>query len=133
MSSFTQRVVLNKQDFHSSTHFCIHMDGLNVCTTSSKKKKRKSPHLLKLTFSDEFTSLLNLIQLFKFIQRGVCLHCYVHHTLNYRFRAAAECISHCCVENTQQCLHINCGSAYHLVGKQQANENISIISDTINS
>lgn len=87
-------------------------------TSSKKKRKEKSPHLLKLTFSDEFTSPLNLIQLFKFFQRGVCLHCYVHHTLNYRFRAAAECISHYCVENIQQCLHINYVSAYHLVGKQ---------------
>lgn len=56
--------------------------------------------------SDEVTGLFNVIQLFKFFWSGIRLHCHIYHALNYRFRAAAECISHYCTGSTEQNLQI---------------------------
>lgn len=61
-------------------------------------------HLSKLALVDELTGLLNLIQLLKFVDRGISLGCHINHTVNYRFRAAAECITHYCAGNAYHCL-----------------------------
>ena len=54
--------------------------------------------------SDEATNVLNLIQLFKFFHRIAFPHRNLHDTLNYVLRAATKCVSHCCIENAEQCL-----------------------------
>lgn len=71
-----------------------------------------STNYLKTVFTDPFelvqidevTGLLNFIQLFEFFRRCIRLQCDIHYTLNYRFRAAAECISHCCAGKAPQYL-----------------------------